>query len=122
MEEGKTQAMIFALFQEQHQLQLEAMAAANKATMEAVMECMNALVAAQGGKWKPREEKENTPPLTNAGKDNGQDNKPRGIRWKKTLCPLCKALIYHKPNKCYKLEANKDKRWVGWKLVKETMV
>ena len=64
--------------------------------------------------------KENTPPLTNAGKDNDQDNKPRGIRRKKTSCPHCKALVYHKPNKCYKLEANKDKRWVGWKLAKET--
>ncbi len=32
-EEGKTQAMMFALLQEQHQLQLEAMAAANKASI-----------------------------------------------------------------------------------------
>jgi hypothetical protein len=63
------------------------MAAANKATMEAMMERMNALVAAQGGKWKPQEDKENTSPLTNAGKDNDQDNKPKGIRCKKTLCP-----------------------------------
>ncbi len=52
MEEGKTQAMMFALLQEQHQSQLEAMAAANKATMDAMMEHMNALVAAQGGKWE----------------------------------------------------------------------
>jgi hypothetical protein len=118
-EEGETQGMMFALLQEQHQLQIEAMAMANKATTEAMMECMNALVAAQGGKRKPQEDKENTPPLTNAGKDNDQDNKPRGIRCKKTLCPHCKALIYYKPNKCYELEENKDKRWVGWKLVKE---
>ncbi len=84
------------------------------------MEHMNALVAAHGGKRKLRENKENTPPLTNTGKDNDQDNKPRGIRCKKTLCPHCKMLVYHEPNKCYKLEANKDKRWVKWKLVKET--
>jgi hypothetical protein len=112
--------MMFALLQEQHQLQLEAMVAANKATMEAMMECMNALVAAQGRKRKPQEDKENTPSLTNASKDNDQDNKPRGIRCKKTLCRHCKALVYHKPNKYYEPEANKDKRWVGWKLVKET--
>ncbi len=68
--EGKTQAMMFALLQEQHQLQIEAMAAANKATMEAMMERMNALVAAQGGKRKLQEDKENTPLLPNAGKDN----------------------------------------------------
>jgi hypothetical protein len=119
-EEGKIQAVMFVLLQEQHQLQIEAMAAANKATMKAMMECMNALVAAQAWKRKPREDKENTPPLTNAGKDNDQDNKQRGIRCKKMLCPHCKALVYHKPNKYYKLEANKDKRWVGWKLAKET--
>ena len=32
-EEGETQAMMFALLQEQHQSQLEVMAMANKATM-----------------------------------------------------------------------------------------
>jgi hypothetical protein len=37
-EEGETQAMMFALLQEQHQSQLEAMVAANKATMEVMME------------------------------------------------------------------------------------
>jgi hypothetical protein len=116
-EEGKTQAMMFVLLQEQHQLQLEAMAAANKATMEVMMERMNALVAAQGGKRELQVDKENTPPLTNASKDNNQDTKTRSIRCKKTLCPHCNAL-YHKPDKCYKLEANKDKRWVRWKLVK----
>jgi hypothetical protein len=47
-EEVEMQAMMFALLQEQHQLQLKLMAAANKATMEAMMEQINALVAAQG--------------------------------------------------------------------------
>jgi hypothetical protein len=37
-EEGKTQVMMFALLQEQNQLQIEAMAGANKATMEAMYE------------------------------------------------------------------------------------
>ncbi len=37
-EEGEMQALMFALLQEQHQLQLESMVAANKATMEAMME------------------------------------------------------------------------------------
>jgi hypothetical protein len=58
------------------------MAMTKKVTMEAMMECMNALVPAQGEKRKPQEDKENTPPLTNAGKDNDKDNKPRGIRRK----------------------------------------
>ncbi len=100
-------------------MQLKSMAAANKATMEAMMEQINALVAAQGGRQSPAD-KENTPPLTNGGKKNKQDIKPRGPRRKPTLCPHCKVLLYHKADKCYKLKSNKDKRWVGWKLIKET--
>ncbi len=87
LEEGKTQVMMFALLQEQHQLQLEAMAVANKATMKAMMEHMNALVAAQGGKREPQVDKENTPPLTNASKDNDQDNKPTGHQMQKDVMP-----------------------------------
>jgi hypothetical protein len=113
-EEGETQAMMFALLQEQHQSQLEAMVAANKATMEVMMEQMNALVAAQGGR-KNSADKGNTPPLTSGGK--GDDSKKRGPRHKKSMCPHCQARVYHKPEKCYELEVNKDKRWVGWKLI-----
>ncbi len=112
------QAMMFALLQEQHQSQLKSMAAANKTTMEAMMEQINALVAAHGGR-KPLANIENIPPLKNGGKENGKDAKAKGIRCKMTLYPHCKVLVYHKPEKCYELEANKDKRWVGWKLVKE---
>jgi hypothetical protein len=42
-EEGETQAMMFALLQDQHKVQLEAMATANKATMDALMERMNTM-------------------------------------------------------------------------------
>jgi hypothetical protein len=118
-EEGEMQAIMFALLQEQHQLQLKLMAAANKATMEAMMEQTNALVAAHGGR-KPLADMENIPPLKNGGKENSKDTKAKGIRRKMTLCPHCKALVHHKPEKCYELKANKDKRWVGWKSVKET--
>ncbi len=68
-EEGETQAMMFALLQEQHQSQLEAMATSNKAAMEAMMERMNALIAAQGGRKSP-DDKENNPPLKNGSKKN----------------------------------------------------
>ncbi len=99
--------MMFALLQEQHQAQLEAMAAANKAAVEAMMERMNALVTAQGGrKHDPTADKENERPKTN--------------RRKKALCHHCKAFVYHKPEKCLELEANKDKRWPGWKSTKAT--
>jgi hypothetical protein len=51
-EEGETQVMMFALLQDQHKVQLEAIAVANKATMDALMERMNAMLgnkAAAGG-------------------------------------------------------------------------
>jgi hypothetical protein len=85
-EEGETQAMMFALLQEQHQLQLKSMATGNKATMEAMIEQINTLVAAQGGRKSPAD-KENTHPLTNGGKENKQDIKPSDPRCKLTLCP-----------------------------------
>jgi hypothetical protein len=58
-EEGETQAMLFALLQEQHDKQMETMVATNKPNMDAMMERMNDLVAATGGKWN--NDKENTP-------------------------------------------------------------
>jgi hypothetical protein len=47
-EEGETTTMMFALLQDQHKVQLEAMAAANKQAMDAMLERMNALIAGQG--------------------------------------------------------------------------
>ncbi len=49
-EEGETQAMLFAMLQEQHKKQMATMAASNKANMDAMMEQMNALVTAGGGR------------------------------------------------------------------------
>ena len=109
--------MMFALLQEQNHSPLEAMAAANKAAMEAIIERMNALVTAQGG--TRRHQVVDTPPLTNGGKED--DPRKGQTRRMKALCPHCKALVYHKPEKCYELEANKDKRWPGWKSIKEMM-
>ena len=44
-EEGESQAMLFTMLQKQHDKQIAAMAATNKANMEAMMERMNALMA-----------------------------------------------------------------------------
>ncbi len=64
-EEGKVSAMMFALLQEQHKMQLETMATANQKAMEAMFEQINAIV---GGQCKAVD-KENTPPTTgNTGK------------------------------------------------------
>jgi hypothetical protein len=83
-----------------------------------MMERMNALVTAQGDRKHTAADKENTPPPTNGGKED--DPKKGHIRRKKALCPHCKAFVYHKPEKCYELETNKDKRWPGWKSIRET--
>jgi hypothetical protein len=89
-EEGEMQAMMFALLQKQHQSQLESMAMANKATMEAMMEQMNGIVAAHGGR-KPLADIENIPPLKNGGKENKQDTKVKGIRRKRPCAPTVRC-------------------------------
>jgi hypothetical protein len=109
--------MLFAMLHEQHDKQIAAMTATNKANMDAMMERMNALVT--GGKGDDRHkvpsqqpDKENTPP-----DDTNQIKRPR----KKTaLCPHCKRWVLHKFENCLELEANKDKRWPGWKSVNTT--
>ncbi len=107
---------MFALLQDQHKLQLEAMAAANKVTMDAMMEHMNAILEGNGGR-RSKWDKENTPPSTNT--NNKGNNKAKKVKHKKNLCPHCNLFVFHKPDRCYDLDANKDEQWVRWKLVKE---
>ena len=96
-EEGETQAMLFAMLQDQHVKQIAQMEAANKITMEAMMERMNALVAATGGRNQP--DKENTPPVGTVGQPaGGGGEKLKKPRKKKTLCPNCKTFVLHKPD------------------------
>jgi hypothetical protein len=116
-EEGEFQAMLFAMLQEQHNKQITAMAAMNEANMNAMVERMNALVAGRGGnRHTPTQQldKDNTPPRGNIRPpmDTNRTKKP----WKqKAICPHCKTFVLHKPENCPELEANKDKRWLGWK-------
>ncbi len=63
--------MMFVLLQDQHKLQLEAMAPANKATMDAIMECINAILGGSGGRKSKRDKKIATP-STNANKGGQQ--------------------------------------------------
>ena len=102
--EGETQAMLFAMLQEQHSKQIASMEATNKANMEAMMERMNALVAAGYKKGNV------VPPGTTPTGDG-----PKRSRAKKHHCPNCKKMVIHKTKDCYELEANKDKRFDGWK-------
>ena len=107
--------MLFAMLQEQHDKQIAALTAANKANMDAMMERMNALVAGRGGNKQtaPNQQpnKENITP-----ENSNQSKKPMRP---KHFCIHCKAQVLHKPDNCPELEANKDKRWKGWKSVND---
>ena len=80
------------------------MEATNKANMDAMMERMNALVAAGYNK-------ENVIP-PGATPTGGGPKRPRA---KKHHCPNCKKMVIHKATDCYELETNKDKWFDGWK-------
>ncbi len=70
-EEGKTTAMMFALLQEQHKVQLELIAAANKQAMDGMFECMNALIAGHG---KAADKVTATIPNSNTGHTSSTTN------------------------------------------------
>ncbi len=112
-EEGEVSAMMFALPQEQHKTQLEAIGTANQKAMEAMFEQINAIVGAQC----KAVDKENTPSATgNMGKSTG------GTKRNRKKCTHCGKYVFHKPSDCYKLKANTSKRWMGWKSVKDAGV
>ncbi len=52
-EEGKTQALLFAMLQNQHAKQIAQMEATNKTNMDAMIEQMNALVATRDARHMP---------------------------------------------------------------------
>ena len=104
---------MFALLQEQHRAQLDAMAAANQKAMDAMFERMNAIVTSKGA----GPDKENAPPRGNGNPASENDTGTTKRRKKK--CPHCGKTVFHKATECYELEANASKRWAGWKSVKE---
>ncbi len=109
--------MLFAMLQEQHDKQMATMAASNKTNMDAMMEWMNVLVTAGGGRRS--NDKENTPPTGNTTPAGGGagGNKTKKHKRKRKLCPNCKMFVYHAPDKCYKLEVNKDTCYPRWTSV-----
>jgi hypothetical protein len=86
-EEGETQAMLFAMLQEQHDKQMATMAASNNANMDAMIEWMNVLVAASGGRRSNN--KENTPPMGNTTPVGGSagGNKTKKPKHKRNFVP-----------------------------------
>jgi hypothetical protein len=119
-EEGELQAMLFVMLQEQHEKQIAAMTARNKANMDAMMERMNAILAGGREKQTAQHDKDNPPPWRNrrplAGTGMGTDQTKQPQK-QKALCPHCKKFVLQKPDNCTKLKVNKDKRWLGWKSV-----
>ncbi len=115
-EEGKTQALLFIMLQDQHAKQIAQMEATNKTNMDTLMERMNPLVAAGGARQAHQPDKVNTPPGSNVIPLGGgtQAKKPRR---KKALCPNCKCFVIHKPASCFELKANKASRYPGWKSI-----
>ncbi len=100
-DEGKATAMMFILLQEQHKIQMEAMATASQKAIDATIEQMNALVST--GHGKPAD-KENTSPAT-----GNVSNGTAGKKQNKRKCPHCGKHVLHKPAGCYELEANTSK-------------
>ncbi len=80
---------MFALLQEQHRTQLEAMATANQKTMDAMFERMNAIVAGNG----KDQDKETTPQAGNVNRGNSNG----GTKQNKKKCPHCGKHVFHKP-------------------------
>jgi hypothetical protein len=111
-DEGRAMAMMFALLQEQHKNQMEAMATASQKAMDAMMERMNALISLGYGKLAY---KENTPPAT-----GNASHGTAGTKRNKKKCLHCGKHVFHKPADFYELEANESKRWTGWKSIKNT--
>jgi hypothetical protein len=102
--EGETQTMLFAMLQEQHDKQIASMEATNKANMEAMMERMNALVAAGYNK-------ENVVPGGTTQTGGG----PKRPRAKKHHCPHCKKMRSQQGQMVRRLEVgdNADVKGTG---------
>jgi len=116
-EEGETQAMLFAMLQEQHAKQIAQMEATNKTNMDSLLERMNAMIGSNGRRPTQQPDKENTSPSGNIIPPTGGGERVKKPRKKKTLCPNCKTFVLHNPSLCYELEANKATRYPGWKSV-----
>ncbi len=107
--------MLFAMLQEQHNRQIAAMTATNKANMDAMMERMNALVTGGAGRHPTNQDKESTPSVGNSLPTlmGSGATQPKKLKRRKCMCPHCKMFIPHKPKNCVDFKANKDKRWPG---------
>ncbi len=92
------------------------MATANKTSIYATTKHINTILSGGGGRMSERN-KETLPPA--ASTNRGGNEEAKKVKRKNKLLPQCKMFVFHKPNRCYKLETNKDRQWVRWKSSKE---
>ena len=104
--------MMFAMMQDQHQEQLndmqESNASAIKTANTAMVEMaknMQIMMAAIPGMSKTTEEDDKKNDTWTKGV-KPWDN-PGYIKRDPKMCPNCKLVVYHKPEKCLELETNK---------------
>jgi hypothetical protein len=80
---------------------------------------MNALAASNATRQTHQPDKENIPPGGYVKPPGGGGKQAKKPKKKQALCPNCKCFALHKPKLCYELEANKAKRYPGWKSIFE---
>ena len=123
--------MVLQMMQAQHAEQLSAMKESNERALEMATQAMKTMATQMtqfcaANAIRENGDKENANPNSGGGGNRrggggGGDfanQHPRADKpWKakRKLCPNCKHIVYHKPEKCLELEANKSKRMEGWK-------
>ena len=113
---------MFAMMQEQHQEQLNAMLESNAAAMNManmgmveMANNMQIMMATMPGMSKTAEEDDKKNDTRTKGMKPW--DKPGYVKRDAKMCPNCKRVVYHKPDKCLELETNKEKRRDNWKSV-----
>jgi len=78
---------------------------------------MSSLVASNATRQTDQPDKENIPPGRYVKPPVSGGEQVKKPKKKKALCPNSKTFALHKPENCYELEANKAKRYPGWKSI-----
>ena len=104
--------MMFEMMQEQHQEKLNSMQESNavatkteNTAMAEIPKNMQIMMAAMPGMSKTAEEDDKKTDTWTKGVKPW--DKPGYVKRKPKMCPYCKRVVYHKPDKCLELETNK---------------
>ena len=107
--------VMFAMMQEQHQEQLNAMQESNAVAMKTentamaeMTKNMQIMMAAMQSMSKMVEENDKKTDIQKEGMKPW--DKPGYVKRDPIMCPNCKRVLYKKPDKCLELETNKENR------------